>query len=218
MKKGIVLLVAWLLTMTLSAQEIQSFVDRQLEFAPKSRLIDIYKSCFQDYMGAEHLVKDKAAVKAYLEEELATTSLADMMAWTVEPCGIDSQYVRVSLRTVMENVVPAETLLDAFVRSANTTQRPSLESWKERWHTIISAIDEMSLQLPFYDEDKHFIDSILSVGKYAVSHSPQYREAYHPHYRIVERNIYQNEIKPLIQRAENSSFRSKRTQRKNRTY
>jgi hypothetical protein len=26
---------------------------------PKSRLLDIYKSCFQDFMGADHLVPDK---------------------------------------------------------------------------------------------------------------------------------------------------------------
>ena len=48
--------------------------------------------------------------------------------------------------------------------------------------------------------DKLFIDSILSVGKYAISHSPEYREAYHPHYRIVDRNIFDREILTLIKK------------------
>ena len=56
----------------------------------------------------------------------------------------------------------------------------------------------MKLDMPNYQEDKQFIDSVLSAGKYAISHSPDYREAYHPHYRIVERNIFEKEIKNLL--------------------
>ena len=58
---------------------IEGFVNRQMQNYPKSRLLDIYKSCFQDYMGAEHLVSDRQRVKAYLDEELNTTSLDDLM-------------------------------------------------------------------------------------------------------------------------------------------
>ena len=46
---------------------------------------------------------------------------------------------------------------------------------------------------------KQFIDSILTVGRYAISHSPEYREAYRPHYRIVERSIFEREILPQIE-------------------
>ena len=56
----------------------------------------------------------------------------------------------------------------------------------------------MKLDLPKYQEDTQFIDSVLSVGKYAISHSPEYREAYHPHYRIVERSIFEKEIQPHL--------------------
>ena len=53
-----------LLSVAVSAQDIERFVNRQLQTYPKSRLLDIYKSCFQDYMGAEHLVSDRQRVKA----------------------------------------------------------------------------------------------------------------------------------------------------------
>ena len=79
-------------------------------------------------------------------------------------------------------------------------ERPSVDSWREQWHKFIGTIEQMNLNLPSYSEDKQFIDSILSAGKYAISHSPEYREAYHPHYRIVERNIFEREIKPKIER------------------
>jgi hypothetical protein len=151
-------------------------------------------------MGAEHLVSDRQGVKAYLDEELNTTTLNDLMPWNYEPCGIDSNYYRVSIRTIKENVISENMLLDAFIRSANTPKRLSVEEWSKRWHVIIGTIDQMQLGLPYYQQDKAFIDSILSVGRYAISHSPEYREAYHPHYRIVERGIFERELKPLIEK------------------
>ena len=251
--RRILFLFFLLLSVAVSAQEngedqfsIEGFVNRQLQTCPKSRLLDIYKSCFQDYMGAEHLVSDRQRVKEYLDEELNTTSIDDLMPWYYEPCGIDSSYYRVSIRAIKEGIITEDQLLDAFIRSANgrssesrqacldgrvvtdegeanSETRPSVESmeqrepscshewpsrdrerrsqsWSDRWHMIIGTIDQMKLDLPDFQEDKQFIDSVLSVGKYAISHSPDYRNAYHPHYRIVERNIFKEEIKPLIER------------------
>ena len=200
------LIVCLMIPVFMSAQDIESFVNKQLESYPKSRLLDIYKSCFQDYMGAEHLVSDRQRVKDYLDEELETISDDAYMPWYYEPCGIEGNYVRVSLRTVKQNLITEDMLLDAFIRSANGRSNelqpnllPTVESWRERWNEIVSVIDQMQINLPNYEKDKQFIDSILSVGKYAISHSPEYREAYHPHYRIVERGIFEREIKPLIE-------------------
>lgn len=206
MKKGLLLPIALIMSIAISAQEsgedqlsIEGFVNRQMQNYPKSRLLDIYKSCFQDYMGAEHLVSDKQRVKAYLDEELNTTSLDDLMPWYYEPCGIDSSYYRVSIKAIKEVFITEDQLLDAFIHSANSETRPSVESWSDRWHMIIGTIDQMKLDMPNYQEDKQLIDSVLSVGKYAISHSPDYREAYNPHYRIIERSIFEKEIKHLIE-------------------
>lgn len=222
MRRTVFLSFALLLSLTVSAQDIQGFVSRQLATYPESRLIDIYKSCFQDYMGAEHLVTDRQSAKAYLDEELSTSTLEEMQPWYYEPCGTDGGYYRVSLRAVKEGIISADQLLDAFVRSAGGTTaphvkrskkknvevdlhfthyvRPSVESWSDRWHTMIAEIDKMNLNLPNYDEDKALIDSLLNAGKYAVSHSPAYREAYHPHYRIVRCDIFKRDIEPALQK------------------
>ena len=198
MRRIILLSFSLMLSIFASAQDIQTFVQKQMETYPKSRLLDIYKSCFQDYMGAEHLVSDRQRVKAYLDEELQSSSLDSLMTWLYEPCGVDGRYVRVSIRAIKEGLIKEDMLLDAFIRSANTSERPSIESWRDRWHVIIGTIEQMQLQLPNFAKDKQFIESILSAGKYAISHSPEYREAYHPHYRIVEKGIFEREIKPLI--------------------
>ena len=184
--------------MTVQAQDIGPFVTGQLERYPQSRLLDIYKSCFQDYMGAEHLVADTASVRAYLEQELDQTGTDDLLPWYYEPCGIDGNYVRVSLRAVKEGYLTSEALLDAFIASANGGNRPPVEQWAGRWHEIVGVIDRMDLSLPQYEQDKRFIEDVLAQGKYAISHSPDYRDAYAPHYRIVSREVFERELLPLL--------------------
>ena len=197
--KHVLFILSLLLSVCISAQDTKTFVSRQMAGYPKSHLLDLYKSCFQDYMGAEHLVSDRERVKTYLDEELTTADIDDLPEWLYEPCGINGRYVRVSLRAVKEGLITEDMLLDAFVRSANT-KRPSVKSWSRRWHKIIGTIDRMNLNLPDYDREKQFIDILLSVGKYAISHSSDYREAYHPHYRIAKQRIFENELKPLIEK------------------
>lgn len=197
MKRDILTILITLISLTVSAQRIESFVNSQLESYPQLRLLDLYKSCFQDFMGAEHLVSDYDRVKHYLDEELQTA--AEYPTWDYEPCGIDRRYVRVNIRLVKDGRISKELLLDAFIRSANG-KHPTVKKWSRRWHKIIGTIDKMQLHLPHYDQDRQFIDSLLANGKYAISHSLEYREAYHPHYRIVERRIFEKEVKPLIKK------------------
>ena len=186
------------LTTMLRAQTVESFVAGLLQQYPEARLLDIYKSSFQDYMGAEHLVGDIESARGYLEQELSTTTSVDLQDWYYEPCGVEGRYVRISLKAVIDGKITPEVLLDAFVRSANGSERPTVEQWTDRWHQMIAVIDSMSLDLPHYEEDKQFIEKVLAMGKYAISHSPEYRDAYSPHYRIVRRDIFDKELKPLI--------------------
>ena len=180
------------------SQNIDEMVKNQLSNYPKSRLLDIYKSCFQDFMGAEHLVGDTLSVRRYLEYELQQVEGDSLMSWYAEPCGLQGRYVRVSLRVVQEGLVSLDQLLSAFIRSANGSVRPSVEVWKAEWEKIVGQVDEMRLGLPHYDDDRRFIADVLAQGKYAISHSPDYRAAYRPHYRIVRRDIFERELKPLL--------------------
>lgn len=99
-------------------------------------------------------MSDRQRVKAYLDEELQTTSLDDLMPWYYEPCGVNGQYIRVSIRAIKENLITEDLLLDAFIRSANSEKRPSVESWRDEWHKIIGTIDQMEIGLPRLGQDR----------------------------------------------------------------
>ena len=199
MKKIVSIMMMAACCLALHAQDIEGFVTGLMEQYPKAHLLDIYKSCFQDFMGAEHLVNDPTSAKAYLDQELATTDISTLQPWYYEPCGPGGNYVRVSLRAVLEGKITAEQLLNAFVRSANASERPTVASWADRWHAILTVVENLAIDLPNYQEEKMFIDEeVLAQGKYAISHSADYRETYAPHYRIIKRDIFEQEIKPLL--------------------
>ena len=198
MKRIILFLSLLASVLSLSAQEVESFVRRQMAVYPQSRLLDIYKSCFQDFMGAEHLVHDAAQARAYLEKEIAETRLDSVPPRAYyELCGPCGRYVRVDLRCVVEGLIGVDALFEAFVQG-NGRKHPSQRQWRREWRKMVRKIDRMALPLKNYAADRQFIDSLLSAGRYAISHSPEYRAAYHPHYRIVERRLFENHIKPRL--------------------
>lgn len=200
MKTTIIAITLACISTLAQARGVNDFVKRHMQSYPELRLLDIYKSCFQDFMGPEHLISDRAAVEAYLDRELATPIEGEAVLPYYEPCGPEGKHVRVNLSAVQQGIISKQVLLDAFVRSANG-KHPSVKAWKKRWKKMMRTIDKMNLSLPHYAEDCAFIDSVLTLGKYAISHSPEFREAYHPHYRIVERSIFERELRPLLNQA-----------------
>ena len=200
MKKNALVLILACIGTLMQAQDIKEFVTRQIETYPQLRLLDIYKSCFQDFMGPEHLISDRASVEAYLDRELATPIEGAAVLPYYEPCGPEGRHVRVNLSAVQQGVVSKEALLDAFVRSANAGH-PTVKAWQKRWSKMVRSIDRMQLGLPYQAQDRALIDSVLRAGQYALSHSPEYRSAYRPHYRIVERGIFDREIKAKLDQA-----------------
>jgi len=179
------------------ASRVRDMVQRQLQQYPQSRLIDIYKNCFQDYMGPEHMVDEPSQARANLTAEVSGLDMDSLSSLLYEPCGLDSQYYRINLRAVAEGRISLSALNDAFVRSAQL-EHPSVDKWRQRWQGIQQVISDMHLQLPSYNEDSTAIAAMLGVGDYALSHSDEYRAAYYPHYRLVARDIFEAELKDKL--------------------
>ena len=188
------LLHCFLLVCHASNDSIQEAITRQLQEFPQSHLQDIYKSFYQSCFGAEHLIADTASVRAYLREEIATATTDTVANPYYEPTGANGNFVRVYLRCVTENYITEQQLSDAFLRSAHPQQH--MEQWHELWvEKIVPTARKAGLV--FSQEE---LDELTSASRQdrAVRHSDGYRNAYHPHYRIVERRIFETEIKPHI--------------------
>jgi len=177
-------------------RSVREAVTNQMNEYPKSTLRDLYKNFFQDRFGPGHLIADTAAAAAYLREELASFEQAKGAAY--EPTGRLGNFYRVNLSVVKDAKVPAERLLDAFVRSANNVVAPTPDEWRKEWRAIDRIIRSMQLYLPNEEADHIEIKIFVDSGNYVMHHSSIYEETYEPHYRIVEKTIFEQEILPLI--------------------
>ena len=181
-------------------------IARQLQDYPESRVQDIYKSFCQDNLGPGHLIPDPQSARNYLESELRTfkedldSARYDAPSIMYYPVGDQGNYVRVDLSVVLDGLVGEEAYLDAFVRSANEGMRLTEEQWVAKWKEVEKVIRKDFPDIPGANEDLEMIDSYVQKGDLIMHHSEAFSEAYNPHYRIIARDIFEKEIKPLIDR------------------
>lgn len=179
-------------------------IDSQLQMFPESRAQDFYKSFCQDNLGPEHLIPDPSSAANYLKEELRTYQEdLDSLRYSAPellyyPVGDQGNYIRVDLSVILDGLVGEEAFLDAFVRSANDGKRIETEEWVSKWKEVSEVLRKEHGDIPDMEKDLGTLDSLVAGGHYIMRHSDAFREAYHPHYRIIARDIFIDELKPLI--------------------
>lgn len=191
------LIVATACTGDDTRERIRQSVECQMERYPHSTLRDLYKNYFQDRFGPGHIIADEKAADNYLRYELENS--ATMEGDDYEPTGYEERFMRVNLSVIADGRVPYDKYLSAFVRSVNGIEPITVEQWREEWKVIDEVINEMNLNLPNYEADRAEIWALLERGEYVMHHSKLFEQHYDPHYRIIEREIFQREILPLIE-------------------
>ena len=171
-------------------------VEKQMKMYPESTLRDLYKNFFQDYFGPGHIIANTDAANNYLQQELS--SVTEFEGEDYEYTGYRGKMVRVNLKVIADGRVPYDKYLDAFLRSVNGITPPSIEEWRAEWAKIDSVIMTMGIELDNAEEDRRVITQLLNDNKFVMHHSRQFNEHYAPHYRIIERTIFEEEILPLI--------------------
>ena len=153
------------------------------EHYPQATLQDVYKTCFQDFFGAEHLLKDTAMAHSYLATEITLCKNQDLSAMpSAEPTGFRHRFVRINLSEVFNGQMSEEELFARFADAAGTDNAFS-NNWTEEWQRI----EKIALEV-----HPAWTDTILQAAlQFAAStaspvrHSEAFRQAYNPHYRII---------------------------------
>ena len=197
--RKLLLVLALVCSFSLFGQSIdtiamRSAIERQLTTYPESTLQDIYKSFYQEHFGPGHIISDTASARRYLMLELS--EMGETPSPYFEPTGSQGDYVRVYLSAIADSLITAEQLLDAFVRSANSWQEPTV-SWMEKWEAIVSIIQANKMEIEGFKADLPLLTEAARNSQ-AVHHSRRYNEAYHPHYRIVERSIFERALEQAL--------------------
>ena len=180
--------------------DIRASVERQMKMYPHSTLRDLYKNYFQDYFGPGHIIADNSSADRYLRSELKNSSSFEGADY--EPTGYKGRFYRVNLSVIADGRVPYEVYFDAFVRSVNGIKPIANDIWQQEWAKIDSVIQVMGVlpQSEATDADRAMISKMLGEGNVVMHHSEEFSKHYQPHYRIIERSIFEQEILPLIKK------------------
>lgn len=193
--------------LSVTGQDLENAVRKMYHDYPEMRLQDFYKSFYQDRFGPGHMITDSVAVYQYLQQELQTPDNPKVL---YEPTGTKGRFYRIHLACVQRGYITAEELNRAFVHSANLVNGEELTDWKTEWKQITSAIESSGLGIDNYRADKRKIKRMLArSGDVAIHHSIAFNEAYQPHYRIVQKDIFEKELLPQIMRKSAPGFKTK---------
>ena len=153
---------------------------------PAATLQDVYKTCYQDYFGANHLMMDTAAAHRYLLAEIAACAEEDLSKIPpCEPTGFRHRFKRVNLSEVLNGSLSEEELFRAFADAA-VKNNAFGEDWESEWEQIETVA--VSVCPAWADSALRAELRIAAKAKSAVRHSDAFRKAYNPHYRIILNN------------------------------
>jgi hypothetical protein len=200
MKRFHLFLLSGLLLLSVACHHPQpspeAFVRGYFEKYPEATLQDIYKGSFQDVFGPAHILTDRQAVIRYIESELkASTSFEED---DYQPCGWQGNFYQVNLKVIADGRVPMDVFVDAFMASANGIDTTLTPAFVKDWQELQQAVRTVRPQLEGYREDSTLLAHLLKEGKYVVHHSRKFNEHYHPHYRIIRRDLFEEKILPKL--------------------
>ena len=181
---------------TRPSQPREDFVRTYLQKYPEATLQDIYKGSFQDVFGPAHILTNREAVINYIQQEIDRAE-----AWEAHdyiPCGWQGNFLQVNLKVIADGRVPMDDFVDAFMASANGIDTTLTPSFVEDWHLIQQAVRLTAPQLEGFKEDSTLLSHLLKEGKYVVHHSRKFNAHYHPHYRIIRRDLFEEKILPKL--------------------
>ena len=164
-------------------QSTTAYLLAQCALYPALQPQDLLKALHQSVFGCGHFIQDESAARSFLQEELAALSLQDGPVFEL----LDGDFCRFHLRALEESGLSPETLLRLFILSAEVPCG-SAEELEEKLAVLLSLAQDG--RLPFsYAESAAAVDSWRQQGFPACHHSPAFRAAYAPAYRVIRKDF-----------------------------
>ena len=150
------------------------YLEDHLKKYPLMQIEDKIKLLMQASLGPAHLINDKEKVKKRIVQEYESIKDLDYNFDLIEY--ISDKYVRIYLKPYYERFQCFDNLIDAFYKSCDNVN--DLYYFEK---------DLMKLKEVETEDNKVKIDDYFYSGDILISHSKIYKEAYHPHYLVINK-------------------------------
>ena len=164
-------------------EELRAILIAHAKRYPLMQPTDAVKLIYQNEFGGGHLIRDEQACLNYLRREYADLE-KDPTAPLYENIG--NGIIRVNLAAVKAEDL--ERLGRAFIDSA-AKHKGAMDRFLNKLEVLRKLANE-----GVFNFDTNALNAYLSeyeaAGYPAVSHSPEYRQAYKPAYRIIRKAYF----------------------------
>lgn len=155
---------------------------------PEMTLQDFVKLIYQNTYGPRHFGGSPtlSEIQKGIEEELAEMPHHPNESALEE---IGGDFVRVSLQAVLSGRISAVALAEAFAVSVPLSpafDKASMKVFNDRFNQLLDLVSSGDIPYPV-DVVDAFLADFCPKGIRPLSHSPRYKERYHPHYRVIHR-------------------------------
>ena len=164
-------------------EELRAILIAHTKRYPLMQPTDAVKLIYQNEFGGGHLIRDEQACLNYLRREY-TSVAKDPTVPLYEDIG--NGIIRVNLAAVKPEAL--EQLGRAFIDSA-AKHKGTMDRFLNKLEVLRKLANE-----GVFNFDTNALNTYLSeyeaAGYPAVSHSPEYRQAYKPAYRIIRKAYF----------------------------
>ncbi len=166
------------------------YLKQQITLHPSIQMQDVVKMCYQAVFGVEHMLSDIEKAKQYFFQEYEATPACFSIP-LYEP--ISENFCRINLAAWKARDLDPEELFELFVTSA----RFNVPGTRTDLNNCAKSAEKLIAKnlLPFsLAEWKEYYVAYKNNGMHPVHHSEAYRQAEHPAYRIVRKNLLNADI------------------------
>jgi len=163
-------------------RRVSDLVAAHKKARPEMGARDVYKLLYQGVFGVGHIMGPEALPR--LRAEVGGLDLSEQPNEPLsEPVSVTGSIVRVNLRPYLRSGYKPEHLIEAMEGSI---LRGKAEEFCIHWDSFAELV--WSGQLSFNNSEVEAITKELRRdAPMPMHHTPEYREAYHPAYRVVRR-------------------------------
>ena len=137
------------------------------------------------------LIENSESFIAFLKQELESMDITFIPP--IDIIGWENSFMRISLEYIKQNNIPLEIITTAFIQSNKMIDTNKTNQWNIEWNLILNLIEQNNYDLIITDYyiDRIKIENMLSTNpQMAMHHSQAYRDAYKPHYRIINTTFF----------------------------
>jgi len=142
---------------------------------------------YQGVFGVAHILKKPDFAKQYLAKEMNSIEGTNSEP-LIENISVSGDIVRINLRTFKKSGGSVEKLFEIMTLSAEET-KGDMEKFLSQWGEFKQAVILGKLKFNIQDLEK-FDKKVKAENYPAIHHSPGYRKANRPAYRVVKKSIF----------------------------